>query len=133
MSDAYTGKCLCGAVRWQATGAPVTINYCHCEMCRRASGAPVVAWATFLFSAVTFTPGPVWRRSSEKAQRAFCGNCGSPLAWRGDNSSQTIDLTIGTADRPDTLVPTEHIWTENSVSWLKIDDPLPRHKQRGSV
>ena len=44
MSDAHTGGCLCGAIRYRITGAPVEALYCHCRMCRRAHGAPVVAW-----------------------------------------------------------------------------------------
>jgi len=39
-----TGRCLCGAVRYEC-GAPISpAAFCHCESCRRASGAHAVAW-----------------------------------------------------------------------------------------
>lgn len=47
------GGCLCGAVRYRVTGKPYHVTHCHCSMCRRASGAPLVTW----FS-VKSDPGP---------------------------------------------------------------------------
>ena len=38
------GGCLCGAVRYRISGSPLSSVNCHCESCRRASGAPAVAW-----------------------------------------------------------------------------------------
>jgi hypothetical protein len=40
------GGCLCGAVRYQISFEPRSADYCHCRMCRRAAGAPVVARVT---------------------------------------------------------------------------------------
>ena len=41
------GGCLCGAVRYRLEGPPLHADYyCHCRMCQRAAGAPVVAWGT---------------------------------------------------------------------------------------
>ena len=39
------GGCLCGALRYRLDAAPLDIGYCHCSMCRRSTGAPVLAWA----------------------------------------------------------------------------------------
>lgn len=130
---AHTGHCLCGTVRWRAAGIPINVNYCHCEMCRRGSGAPVVAWATFPIKDVSFSSEPAWRRSSDHARRAFCAACGSALAWHGDRHPDLLDLTVGTADNPDALGSREHLWTESAVRWLQIKDELPRHtRERGS-
>ena len=38
MSD-YTGGCLCGAVRYKVTGEPVRVANCHCNDCRKVTGA----------------------------------------------------------------------------------------------
>ncbi|WP_456237657.1 GFA family protein, partial [Geminicoccus flavidas] len=39
------GGCLCGAVRYAIELEEDDLaDYCHCRECRRASGAPVVAW-----------------------------------------------------------------------------------------
>lgn len=133
MSESHEGGCLCGAVRWRATGKPRNVNHCHCEMCRKGSGAPVVTWASFGTKEFVFTSGtPVWRQSSAIARRSFCGACGSPLNWQSLKDGDGIDVTVGTCDKPDALVPREHLWTEAAVSWLHIEDTLPRHpRQRG--
>ena len=34
------GGCMCGAVRYEADGAPFHATLCHCVDCRRAGGAP---------------------------------------------------------------------------------------------
>jgi hypothetical protein len=48
------GRCLCGAVRYRASGQAYGITHCHCKTCRRASGAPFVTWAGFDADKFTF-------------------------------------------------------------------------------
>jgi hypothetical protein len=47
MSDQIEGGCLCGAVRFVATGEPLNVAWCHCESCRKHSGAPVSVFVAF--------------------------------------------------------------------------------------
>jgi hypothetical protein len=53
--EKVNGGCMCGAIRYEATGQPTLVAYCHCTDCRGYTGAPVVAWATFKTSNVRFT------------------------------------------------------------------------------
>lgn len=122
------GACLCGAVRFRAAGAPEHVSYCHCRMCRKASGAPVVAWATYQTPCVSWIEGtPRWRRTSSFARRANCAECGTPLAWQGDAEPQFIDLALGCFDDASALPPADHIWTESRIAWFDTNDALPRH------
>ena len=77
----------CGAVRFVCDGRPVKVNLCHCQMCRKASGAPVVAWAAYERTRVRFENEPTWRQSSAKmsvceashgtrAPGVFCASAG---------------------------------------------------------
>jgi hypothetical protein len=110
VSEVHEGGCLCGSVRWRAVAAPKNVNHCHCEMCRRGSGAAVVSWAAFAAKDFTFTRGaPAWRQSSSIARRSFCSTCGSALNWQSLEHSDGIDVTVGTADRPEALAPREHL------------------------
>jgi hypothetical protein len=130
MTEVHEGACLCGAVRYRAEGKPTNVNHCHCRMCQRSSGAPVVTWATFPVKQFKWTKGaPTIRRSSDIAVRGFCSACGTALLWQGDAHPDEIDITAGTLDKPGTIAPNEHLWTESAVPWLQIEDSLPRHKR----
>jgi hypothetical protein len=39
------GGCMCGAVRYETIGEPVSVIHCHCESCRRHTGAAVATLA----------------------------------------------------------------------------------------
>lgn len=127
------GGCLCGAVRFRADGPPTHVNFCHCRMCQKASGAPMMAWATYARDKVAFPLAqPKLRKSSTRAERGFCGDCGSALLWQRPGTA-TLDLAVAAFDAPDDLAPSEHIWTESRVRWLKLTDQLPRYRhQHGS-
>src|SRR5215470_2435013 len=95
----FRGHCLCGYVRYDITGPPLRVHYCHCEMCRRATGAPfaVLAWVTRKSLRWT-SHGPAIRRSSPIAQRGFCPECGTPLLLSYDGR-EDIALTLGKSRR----------------------------------
>jgi hypothetical protein len=121
-----TGGCSCGAVRYEARGACSNSMVCHCRSCRRAAGAPVVAWVTFALSGFRFTEGtPAEFRSSRPVVRAFCAACGTPLTYRHDDYADTIDITTCSLDQPERFPPTHHSWLDHDVSWVKFADGLP--------
>ena len=128
------GGCFCGAIRYRADGEPTQVNHCHCRMCQRLSGAPVVTWATFKAGQVQFlTGGPKWLESSDKASRAFCANCGTQLVWRSNRHADEVDLTAASLDDPNSVKPDLHIWTESQLDWMGMSDRLPRYgRSRGA-
>lgn len=126
--EGWQGGCLCGSVRFRLAGQPLTLLYCHCRMCQRAGGAPVVAWATVPVASLAWS-GTSRRiyRSSPEATRAFCGECGSPLAFQSDAEPDRLDLTIAAFDRADLLAPDHHVWVSSRLPWFETQDRLPRH------
>ncbi len=44
----HTGGCMCGALRYRVSGAPVLVGICHCETCRRNAGAPYQRDSVFI-------------------------------------------------------------------------------------
>jgi hypothetical protein len=123
-----TGGCLCGDVRYRITAAPVEAQYCHCRMCQRAHGAPVIAWLTVPLDGLAVTKGnPVAYRSSAKAFRHFCGSCGTPLTWREADNPRLVDVSIGSLDNPEAIAPTMHVWTDSRIAWFESADHLPRY------
>ena len=120
------GGCLCGAVRYRISSAPRSADYCHCRMCRRAAGAPVVARLTVTNKSFSWTADrPAVYRSSQTAERLFCAKCGTQLALRDEPDH--LDVTLASLDTPEAVRPSYHIWTASRIGWFEIADDLPRH------
>ena len=128
--DNATGGCMCGAVRYEATGEPFLVSHCHCLSCRRHTGAPVVTLLGYTADQLRFT-GDERRiyESSPGVGRAFCGKCGTPLTWEGndDELGPLFEIHISTLDAPDAFVPTSHGFHPERIAWFDIADNLPRH------
>ena len=124
--DLVDGGCLCAAVRYRVSGAPLATSICHCNSCRRASGAPSVAWVVLRTVDFAFVTGqPVTFRSSPPVVRTFCGKCGTPMTYQHDASPGTIDVTTATLDVPERFAPLREIWLEHKLPWQPVNEALP--------
>ncbi|WP_296949441.1 GFA family protein [uncultured Massilia sp.] len=124
----WTGGCACGAVRYETAGPAFNATLCHCVDCRRASGAPALAWFSVPAAALRWTAGaPVVHRSSGRARRGHCGRCGTQLTWQGDASPDEIDVATATLDDPELAPPRDHTFAAERLSWLRLDDGLPAY------
>jgi hypothetical protein len=93
MTDALTGRCLCGAVTITVDGAhDPRVGACHCRMCQRWSGGLFLCFNAQA-SAVTVTGEVRTHQSSPFAERAFCPTCGSHLWMRevGEDGAASRD------------------------------------------
>ena len=123
----YAGGCLCGAVRYEITGAVSNPCFCHCTTCRRATGAPMVPWGTFAREAVRIVHGRRSEfRSSAQVARGFCAHCGTSLTYRHEARAGEIDVTLSTLDDPTLLAPRMHVWVKDRLPWVAIGDDLPQ-------
>lgn len=81
MSGELKGHCMCGAVTVTMVPAKPEIHACHCGMCRRWTGSAL--FAVDAAPGTLMADGPVVAfASSDWAERARCGACGSPLWYR---------------------------------------------------
>ena len=79
---AHVGRCFCGAVEIEATGAPEAMGYCHCNSCRSWSGGPVNAFSLWKPENVRVTKGAEHISMYQKtplSQRQWCKKCGGHL------------------------------------------------------
>ena len=93
--DKVTGGCLCGKVRFVATGRPYRVGLCHCLDCRKHHGAPFHASAIFPETAVV-----IEGETRDYEGRHFCPDCGSSVFSR---SGDETDINIGSLDEIDPL------------------------------
>jgi hypothetical protein len=122
------GSCLCGAVRITISAPVELVELCHCKTCRRASGAPVMAWAGVPTTGVEVAGESLARfQSSASVERTFCGRCGTSLTiWDRDYANE-IFVAVAVLEEADACAPEFHIWGSDRLPWLNTVDALPRY------
>ena len=127
--DLVNGGCMCGAVRYEATGKPCVVAYCHCTDCRGITGAPVVTWVLFKTKNVRFTKGKRNTfESSPGIDWGYCDQCGTPLTWEGNAfDTHFTGFRISTLDKPEEFVPDRHWYDSERLPWFDVADNLPRY------
>ena len=125
---------MCGAVRYEATAAPLRCMICHCEQCRRHSGGPCLSFVHFPADAFRWIGAePTRYRSSAYAERGFCGTCGSTLSMHEEVLSDRVQVALGSLDDPGRVRPDDHVWTKSRVRWFEVADDLPRFAESSSA
>ena len=79
-------RCCCGSLTLGVTGAPVMNAICHCDDCKRRTGA-AFGWSVYFLDAAVSQPQGEARTyafdaASGRQERSFCPNCGSTVFWR---------------------------------------------------
>ncbi len=123
----YQGKCFCGAVEIEVSGAPEAMGYCHCSSCRSWSAGPVNAFTLWKPENVRVTKGAESLghfKKTEKSDRQSCTKCGGHLMtdhplWG------VIDVYAATIPGL-TFAPGIHVNYGETV--LRMTDGLPKMK-----
>ena len=123
------GGCFCGAIRYALTEV-YDAGYCHCSICRRTSGTPVLAWGSVREADFRLLRGtPKSLRTSDHGRREFCADCGTHLFYRAN--AETVPVLIGfhlaTLDDPSTVRPRLHLFAGERIDWFDTADKLPRY------
>ena len=116
--ERFTGGCLCGKVRFTASGAPYRVGLCHCLDCRKHSGSLFHGFAVFADASVE-----VQGETHDYNGRNFCPRCGSSVYGR---TGDEFEVGLGSLDEPNQLTPTYELWTVRRESWLP---PFPVKRQ----
>ena len=101
-----SGRCYCGALRYEASGEPVFKGQCHCRECQYISGGHpnlVMAMPEAGFRYTQGAPKGFRRKDLDPARavtREFCPECGTHLVSRAPALAGTVMLKVGTFDDP---------------------------------
>lgn len=133
LAEPAAGGCLCGAVRFEATGTPLWVAYCHCASCRRHTASPISCYAGFETSKVRFlAAAPTTYGSSPGVTRGFCSGCGTPLTYASKRFPGELHLFTGTFDEPEKLESTRHVFWHERLRGFDVHDSLPRYGRDSS-
>lgn len=118
-----SGSCLCGAVRYTSSAAPVMVALCHCTHCQKQSGGAFSVNVAMPKGALEMTAGKMAvfedkGSSGQPVYRHFCGACGSPIYSDVVATPQLDWLKAGTLDDTSWVKPTVSIWCESAQPWV---------------
>ena len=115
-SIAIKGSCLCGSVKIDAQSASPDIGVCHCSMCRKWTGGPLLAIDCNTQVQFEGDESIASYSSSEWAERGFCTNCGSHLFYRLKQNGQYI-MPVGLFDTRDEFNLDHQIFIDEKPSY----------------
>ena len=132
MTESYvpvTGGCFCEAVRYEAEVNLHEAHYCHCKICQKTSGAPAELGVFVKPGTLKLTKAePKFFQTSRIGRRGFCSECGSRLIWMSPSKAEWTNVSVGSLDHPEHVVPKEHMCVESQLPWYKVAEELP-HKR----
>ena len=110
------GGCLCGAVRFTAAACNHHVGACHCRMCRKWGGGPLLAIDCGTDVGFEGEESISVYPSSDWAERGFCARCGSHLFYRLKESGQYI-MPVGLFDELETPVFDHQVFIDSKPGW----------------
>jgi hypothetical protein len=126
------GSCLCGAVKFELSGAAIEMMNCHCSKCRKHHGAAFATFVRASASDFTYTCGEDLvkaYRSSPPVRRCFCSVCGSSLVFLFDGMPDAVWVVAGVLDNDPEVRLSSHIFVGSKAPWHEITDDVPQHSE----
>jgi len=129
MSEAYTGGCACGAIRYEVADEPVFMNHCQCRDCQHKSGTGHGSYLTFPAANVKLTGEAThWDMVGESGNvktRGFCPRCGSPVHLRFSAMPHIFTIHAASLDDPSRFKPQVVTYRVRGLAWDHLDPALP--------
>ncbi len=127
-----SGACNCGAVAFEIDADPADIYFCHCSICRRATGSNGIAVVVVDNAAFRWTRGEeqiaTWKKPDADWQFWFCRVCGSSLPGANDEARMFIPAGL-ISEGGEALRVMHHIWVDSKASWDEIGDSGQQHPE----
>lgn len=122
------GQCLCSAVEFEVDVPERTYSICHCGLCRRWSGGPLMSvhcpeprteWLN--------DEGLTWYQGTPWAQRGFCSKCGSSLFWRlAQEPEGMLIVSVDALEDDGDFTLDRHIYSDARPDRYDFADDCPR-------
>lgn len=125
------GQCLCGAVTFTAENTDTGVGACHCDMCRKWSGGPLLAVDCGTDVVFQGAENISIYSSSEWAERGFCKLCGSNLFYRLKTTGQHI-VCAGALDSEAQLVLDHQVFVDEKPDYYNFEGADKLHNMTGA-
>ena len=128
MSDAITGGCACGAVRYRATGDIEFAFHCCCRRCQRVTGGGHASAFAVPRDGIELTGEIKYfaqkADSGSETLSGFCPACGSPVSSETARMPERLYLHAATLDDPSIFEPTFVVFQDAAQPWDVLDPAL---------
>lgn len=131
MSQAYTGGCACGAVRYEISGEPIFSNHCQCLDCQHKSGTGHGSYMTFAGRDAVKLAGKAtqWDMKGDSGNvktRGFCPTCGSPVYLTFAAMPDFFTIHAASLDDPGRFKPQAVTYAMRGHAWDHLDPALTK-------
>ncbi len=116
-----SGSCLCGAVQITTKSLDNHLGACHCGMCRRWGGGPLMAVDCGQEVSFRGEENISVFNSSDWAERGFCKQCGSHLFYRLKESKQYV-MPVGLFGDDKSFVFSHQIFIDRKPPFYRFAD-----------
>ena len=131
MSEAYTGGCACGAIRYEISGEPLVMVDCQCRHCQQRSGTGHGSYLTFPNRKGVALTGKAthWEIAGDSGNvktHAFCPTCGSPVYLTSVAMPDLFTVHAASLDDPNRYKPQMVFYGVSGHAWDRLDPALPK-------
>ncbi len=125
-----SGRCQCGAVRYQVADEFIYAANCHCSQCRAATGSAFKAFAGIEREQLTITEGRdnLLVFGTDELNDTRCGACGSFL-FSVVREGGYVHVAMGSLVDAPAIRPAGHIFVGSKAPWFEITDDLPQFEE----
>jgi hypothetical protein len=131
MSQAYTGGCACGAIRYEVSAEPIFANHCQCLDCQHKSGTGHGSYLTFPSRGAVALTGQAkhWDMVGDSGNvktRGFCPACGCPVYLTFAAMPELFTIHAASLDDPSRFKPQVVTYAVRGHAWDQLDPALPK-------
>ena len=128
----YKGSCLCGAIHFELKGEVTDAIYCHCSLCRKASGSAFATNGFIKASDLVLSDEKSSLAAYETSQgkrKYFCSTCGTPIYSANDATPDKFRVRLGVFDTDIEARPSSHNFITSKANWEELDEDLPMYEE----
>ncbi|CAN5609827.1 hypothetical protein BH10PSE6_BH10PSE6_28660 [soil metagenome] len=134
----HSGGCVCGAIRFTATGEPLRVTICHCTWCQRRTGTAFGTEVVFESGQVTVSGEAArYRHISDQSGRwldlEFCPRCGTNLGFTLEAAPGLRTLPAGSFEDPSWICAERykfrHVFVRSRRDWSDLSPLVETYEQ----
>lgn len=126
----FKGGCLCGAIRYEVSSDPVNMWNCHCDDCRKSSGASYATNVFVKLADLTMTRGETAKfqhrsDSGNTMTKEYCADCGAQIFNANSGRPAIKVVRAGTVDDGSFVKPRANVYASRALPGVLDRSDLP--------